>query len=300
MIFGRPGSGKSTFALALHEATGLPLHHLDKHFYESNWVERDYQEFMKIQNSIIDTTEWIIDGNNTKSLESRYSQADLVLYFNYPRWLCYLRTIKRLFSKRSGIDDRALGCSETIRFSLLRYMWTFEDRVKDQIRYMRTKYPHVLFAEIKNNKQTKNIMKMIITNSLKLNPIEPDYAGLPKIIALSMGNPTGDIIQKILNTYNTATHHLIGAFVEHNLIGMIGITIQDEKIIINHLAILDEYRTNGFGKRLICYIVDNFPPHRITAETDQEAVGFYRALGFGCTAFDGPYGQRYKCELEKP
>jgi len=30
MIFGRPGSGKSTFALALSQKTGLPLHHLDR------------------------------------------------------------------------------------------------------------------------------------------------------------------------------------------------------------------------------------------------------------------------------
>ena len=63
MIFGRPGSGKSTFAHDLHKITGLPLHHLDKHFFTRNWVERDKQEFLDIQQSIVDTDSWIIDGN---------------------------------------------------------------------------------------------------------------------------------------------------------------------------------------------------------------------------------------------
>lgn len=34
-IFGRPGSGKSTFALQLHKKLNLPLYHLDKYFYKS-------------------------------------------------------------------------------------------------------------------------------------------------------------------------------------------------------------------------------------------------------------------------
>ena len=85
MIFGCPGSGKSTFALTLHQAAGIPLYHLDKYFYTTNWFERDYAEFLAIQQSLIDTKSWIIDGNCLKSLAMRYKKADLILYFNYPR-----------------------------------------------------------------------------------------------------------------------------------------------------------------------------------------------------------------------
>ena len=97
MIFGRSGSGKSTFAHDLHKITGLPLYHLDKYFFTRNWVERDKQEFLDIQQSIVDTHFWIIDGNSIKSLEMRYRRADLVLYLNFPRWLCYIRVFKRIF-----------------------------------------------------------------------------------------------------------------------------------------------------------------------------------------------------------
>ena len=153
MIFGRPGGGKSTFACKLQTALNFPLHHLDKHCYESNWVERDYQEFLKVKQCIIEDESWIIDGNHTKSLEMRYSKADLVLYFNYPRWLCYIRVLKRLFSKDTTIDDRAIGCHETIDFGFLLYMWTFEERVAGQIALLREKYPNTQFVEIKSDRE---------------------------------------------------------------------------------------------------------------------------------------------------
>ena len=101
MIFGRPGSGKSTFALKRHKHTSIPLYHLDKYFFKANWIERNYQEFLKIQQSLVDGTSWIIDGNNVKSLEMRYYSSDFVLYFNYPRWICCLRILKKLFSKNT-------------------------------------------------------------------------------------------------------------------------------------------------------------------------------------------------------
>ncbi len=152
MIFGRPGSGKSTFALKLHETTGLPLYHLDKYFFENNWKERDYNEFLTIQQSLVNQDEWIIDGNSTKSFEMRYAKADLALYFNYPRYICYWRIFKRLFCKNKAIDDRAENCNETVRLSLLKYMWSFEERVKKQIAGLRSKYPNCRFTEITSDK----------------------------------------------------------------------------------------------------------------------------------------------------
>lgn len=152
MIFGRPGSGKSTFSLALHKLTGLSLHHLDKYFFISNWIERDYEEFIHIQENMVNQDAWIVDGNNAKSLELRYAKADLVLYFNYPRYLCYWRILKRLFCKRQEIEDRAEGCRETIRLKFLQYVWTFEKQVEEKIQYLKERYPQVVFKEIKSDK----------------------------------------------------------------------------------------------------------------------------------------------------
>lgn len=157
MIFGRPGSGKSTFALWLSGALNLPLHHLDKHFYTKNWVERDYDEFLKIQQNIVNGNHWIIDGNSIRSLEMRWEKADLILYFNFSKMLCLWRILKRFLRPNTHIHDRAPGCSEVIRWPLVKYTWQFERRVAEQITTLKNRYPHTIFKEIRNDSDLKKL-----------------------------------------------------------------------------------------------------------------------------------------------
>ena len=72
MVFGLPGSGKSTFATKLAQYLNLPIFHLDKHFYVENWVERNYQEFLDIQQSFVKQPKWVIDGNALSESRCRH------------------------------------------------------------------------------------------------------------------------------------------------------------------------------------------------------------------------------------
>lgn len=153
MIFGRPGSGKSTFAFQIHKKTNLPLYHLDKYFYTHNWVERNYKEFLSLQQELVDQDQWIIDGNCTKSFLMRWQRADIVIYFHYPRMLCYWRVVKRLFFKDQVIDDRAVGCKEKVSWRLLTYMWSFNNRVKIRINTLKQIFPETSFIEIRNDQE---------------------------------------------------------------------------------------------------------------------------------------------------
>jgi adenylate kinase family enzyme len=166
MIFGRSGSGKSTFAIWLAQKLDLPLHHLDKHFYQENWIERDYFDFLAIQQNIVDGDEWIVDGNSTRSIEMRWSRADLVIYFNFSRIICYWRILKRFFWPNKSFDDRAPGCDEKITWSLLKYIWRFEKRVAGQLALLKESYPEALFREIKNADDLKRL-KSEFENQIK-------------------------------------------------------------------------------------------------------------------------------------
>lgn len=161
MIFGRPGSGKSTFAKYLHEITKLPLCHLDKHYFSNNWVEREKQEFVDIQQSFVNKKKWIIDGNSIKSLEMRYSKADLALYINFPRWICIYRILKRIFFPNTNIDDRAAGCTDRLSWKLLEYSWAFDKRTQKPLTYLQEKYPGVYFIEITNSAMLKKITHLL-------------------------------------------------------------------------------------------------------------------------------------------
>jgi adenylate kinase family enzyme len=161
MIFGRPGSGKSTYSNKLSEETGILVYHLDKYFFVNDWIERDYQEFLTLQQELVDKDSWIIDGNSTRSLEMRYHRATIVLYFCFPKIVCLFRLVKRLFSKDFRIDDRAPGCKENVRWCLIKYMWTFEDRVKGQIAYLQKNYPEVQFYKIMNGQELQQVNKKV-------------------------------------------------------------------------------------------------------------------------------------------
>lgn len=154
MIFGRPGSGKSTLANQLGKELNIPVYHLDKYFYVENWIERDKQEFLDIQQDLVSQENWIIDGNNTKSLEMRYAEANVAIYISLPRYICLWRICKRYWFKDQTIDDRAPGCPERFfNWKFLVYTWTFDNRVKDQIGFLQTNYPKVKFYRIESDEQ---------------------------------------------------------------------------------------------------------------------------------------------------
>lgn len=161
MLIGRPGSGKSTFSLKLHHILNIPLYHLDKYFFNAHWIPINYQDFLDLQQNLVDNAQWIIDGNATKSLEIRYSRADICLYFNFPLRLCYWRLFKRFFYKDMAIDDRAYGCYESIRWSLLKYTWGFERRTKPILNQLRLIYPNVQFIELRSDKDVFKLEELL-------------------------------------------------------------------------------------------------------------------------------------------
>jgi adenylate kinase family enzyme len=170
MIFGIPGSGKSTFAVHLGSRLNLPVFHLDKYFFIKDWQERDYEEFLQIQRGLVEKNAWIIDGNATRSLEMRFSRADSVLYFRFNRFLCLWRIFKRLVFKDHRISDRAEGCSENVRLRLIPYLWGFDQRVRLNIQNLRKQYPDALFHELRNQKDLELVMES--TAKMKM-PAQP-------------------------------------------------------------------------------------------------------------------------------
>lgn len=126
--------------------------------------------------------------------------------------------------------------------------------------------------------------------------ISSSHPELPTVIAPSIGNSTSDEkMQKILGGYEEPGHYLVGSFEANRLIGVVGLEIQGKTGIIKHIAVLPTYRLQGIGKALIKHVIDHFFLKTLHAETDEDAVDFYRKLKFACQPFEGLYGKRYQC-----
>ncbi|MBW8308868.1 MAG: hypothetical protein K0M45_04430 [Candidatus Paracaedibacteraceae bacterium] len=54
MVFGRPGSGKSTFAVEMVKKLSLPVYHVDKIFFKSHWQKRSRENFLTLKQEWID------------------------------------------------------------------------------------------------------------------------------------------------------------------------------------------------------------------------------------------------------
>lgn len=88
LIIGSPGSGKSTFARALHEATGLPLIHLDNLFWNADKTNVEKEVFLARLEDALQRERWIIDGNYLSTMDKRLAACDTVFFLDYPVDVC--------------------------------------------------------------------------------------------------------------------------------------------------------------------------------------------------------------------
>lgn len=107
IVTGLAGSGKSTFALALAAKTGLPVIHLDLHFWKPGWVAPPETEWRERQRSLLGGDAWIADGNYHETLDLRLEHADTVVFLDMPWWLCTGRAFLRGFRMPAELPE---GC----------------------------------------------------------------------------------------------------------------------------------------------------------------------------------------------
>jgi adenylate kinase family enzyme len=88
LIIGCPGSGKSTFARALHKATNLPLFYLDMMYWNADRTTVDKAVFRERLSKVLQKDEWIIDGNYNSTMEMRMQACDTVIFLDYPQEVC--------------------------------------------------------------------------------------------------------------------------------------------------------------------------------------------------------------------
>ena len=102
-VIGYCGSGKSTLAHNLGKKYGLDFLDLDKNHYLPGWEPRPLEDELKILEDFLDEhkdTGWVIDGNHPKvDFDRRMAEADLIVFMNFNRFDCLLRSYDRYEKK---------------------------------------------------------------------------------------------------------------------------------------------------------------------------------------------------------
>ena len=109
-VFGKPGSGKSTFSKNLASATGIKLHALDSIVYKANGDQVDKKTYDEKHENILSSDSWIVDGfGPIESFNQRLEVADTLIYIDLPYvisyWFVTKRLLKGLVTKPEGWPD---------------------------------------------------------------------------------------------------------------------------------------------------------------------------------------------------
>jgi adenylate kinase family enzyme len=128
LVTGLAGAGKSTFSRALSAKTGLPVIHLDVHFWRPGWVEPTEKEWRETQRGLLAGDQWIADGNYHATLELRLERADTVVFLDTPWWICAWRALVRGIRRRPVGFQLPSGCHETA-LRRLRDEWSLAWRI---------------------------------------------------------------------------------------------------------------------------------------------------------------------------
>lgn len=134
IVIGCAGSGKSTFSKQIGERTGLPVVHLDAHYWKPGWIAAESESFDREMQRIMQADSWIMDGNYSRTLDMRLDRADTVILFDLPRYLCLYRIIKRRLQYHGQTRvDMGAGCVEKLDFAFIRWVWNFRKRSRPKL-----------------------------------------------------------------------------------------------------------------------------------------------------------------------
>lgn len=161
-IFGSPGSGKSTLARRLSDRTGIPVFHLDKHFFSPGWVIQSDGVFTAAIAGIVADEQWITDGNYTResTVAGRIDRADTLILLERPRLVCLWRVVRRILKNYGRVRaDQAAGCPERLDWDFLRFVWTYPAKTKQVRQLLREQPADKIVLILRTNDDVKRFLE---------------------------------------------------------------------------------------------------------------------------------------------
>ena len=102
-----------------------------------------------------------------------------------------------------------------------------------------------------------------------------------ELLTPSVFNPTEERLLNRAKKYQEDEETNVYVYKEDNEYkGIVVFEIVNNSATILDIAVKPEYQGQGIGSILIDFIFDQFEVDNITAETDDDAIGFYKKYGF--------------------
>ena len=160
LIIGGNGSGKTTFAKALAEKTGLPLVHLDSLYWKENWESVGREVFDARLEVELNKPKWILDGNMNRTLPHRLEYCDTVFYLDFSSLACLFgvisRTIKYYGKTR---PDMGANCPERISLGFYKDAFLYNRKFRKKYYGIMKEHPEIEWIVLRNRRKAKKYLK---------------------------------------------------------------------------------------------------------------------------------------------
>ncbi|EJL43561.1 N-acetyltransferase [Brevibacillus agri] len=135
---------------------------------------------------------------------------------------------------------------------------------------------------------------------LTLQQVDELTADVAAVIAPCLYNPTPEKLNVLMRLYKTDPNRSLYACVDgDSVFAIIGLKRNptENTAVILHIAVTEERRGQGVGRQLIDDVLALHSLAAIQAETDREAVAFYRSCGFAVESLGEVYPgvERFLC-----
>jgi adenylate kinase family enzyme len=135
-VVGNSGSGKTTVAIGIANALGVPHLELDAVFHQPNWEPLERELFRARVSQFVAGDGWVVDGNYSDVRDLVWQRADTVVWMDLPRRRIMrqlvTRTLRRMVLRTELWNGNTESLRNLIRLdpdeSILLWAWTQHDK----------------------------------------------------------------------------------------------------------------------------------------------------------------------------
>lgn len=160
-IIGCGGSGKSTIARQLGRLVDAPVTHLDGLYYDGGWNPLPQDRFAVIQQELVDSPRWIIEGNYASTLHIRLAAADTVIFLDLPASACLWGIVQRRWRYRGG-QHPEVGVYDRITWPFISYILGYRSNMRPRITQLIADHAaHARFVTLASRRQASWFLEQI-------------------------------------------------------------------------------------------------------------------------------------------
>jgi adenylate kinase family enzyme len=172
-IVGTTGSGKTTLAQQVSQQIHIPHIELDALHWQPNWTAASDQVFRDRISAALVGECWVVDGNYSKVRDIIWSQADTVVFLDYPFWLVMGRLLRRTLGRAINQTELWNGNRENIHKSFFNQdsilIWMLKTYQKNRLKYpalfQKSEYKHLSVIHLKSPKESESWLLSLLNSN---------------------------------------------------------------------------------------------------------------------------------------